>query len=514
MCLLIFSIVIIMGLIATSQTNLSADSHPAAAYVLIWAAILWLTMVEGGQASVVGLSPVNAELYRESHPIAHKCTRITNEGDNLDRYLLGRQFMVVIMVFCVNMSGGPLGDAELWGFPSWISNIFLQTGLAMILFTCNVGQLNTQVNASHCMLDYIDNYFALFTIWVAMAIEFSGLLHSSYLVQMVVASLAGKKIASNEEPRNFGENLFFYGRCLVSLAVLVGCFAVTLQALLQGKTTMWDGIPAWAAVIMFFVLMYVIGMLEGMQIAFFAISMLPATERGDSVFAMKTCELLFRGEGHNLPGFMIGRQLCVVSCMFFVARVTSVSIEEGQDNIFGVSDGLQELFNTGLLGALITTICASISWQLVASAFPLAFLSNPITYILLHLCLILEATGLCGAAWLIAVAHKSIAGFQRDEIYIGTAEERARGDMGDDTTVLGAGHIAKLPGFAANAPTSLKKLLKKDPSIAQYITKQIDDGTANAPRSLRKLLKKDPSIAQYITMQIDEMENGGLEFEK
>ena len=475
MCLLIFSIIIIMGLIATSQTNLSADAHPAVAYVLIWAAILWLTMVEGGQASVVGLSPVNAELYRESHPIAHKCTQITNKGDNLDRYLLGRQFMVVIMVFCVNISGGPLGDAELWGFPSWLSNIFLQTGLAMILFTCNVGQLNTQVNASHCMLDYIDNYFALFTIWVAMAIEFSGILHSSYLVQMLVAALAGKKVDSNEEPRSFGENLFFYGRCLLSLAVLVGCFAVTLQALFQDKTTMWEGIPSWAAVIVFFVLMSVVGMLEGMQIAFFAVSKLPSTERGDSMWAMRTCELLFRGEGHNLPGFMIGRQLCVVSCMFFVARVTSVSIEEEQDNIFGVSDGLQELFNTGLLGALITTICASISWQLVASAFPLAFLSNPITYILLRLCLILEATGLCGAAWLIAVAHKSIAGFQRDEVYIGTAEERAKGEMGDDTTHLGAGHIAKLPGFSANAPKSLRKLLKKDPSIAQYITKKIDD---------------------------------------
>merc|ERR1712110_187152 len=69
-------------------------------------------------------------------------------------------------------------------------------------------------------------------------------------------------------------------------------------------------------------------MLEGMQIAFFAVSKIQESERGDSVWAKRTCELLFRGEGHNLPGFMIGRQLCVVSCMFFVARVTSVSIPE------------------------------------------------------------------------------------------------------------------------------------------------------------------------------------------
>jgi hypothetical protein len=309
-----------------------------------------------------------------------------------------------------------------------------------------------------------------------MAIEFSGLLHSSYLVQMLVAALAGKKIESNEDPRSIGENIFFYGRCFASLAILIGCFAVTLEALFKDQTTMWEGIPAWATVLVFFLLMAVVGMLEGMQIAFFAVSKLPVAERGDSVWALKTTELLFRGEGNNLPGFMIGRQLCVVSCMFFVARVTSVDIGAGEENIFGVSDELQELFNTGLLGALITTICASISWQLVASAFPYAFLSNPITYILLRLCLLLEATGLCGAAWVIAAVHRKFAGYQRDEVYIGTGEERAKGEMGDDTShvPVGPGHMAKLPGFADNAPRTLKALMKKDPNVAQYISSQID----------------------------------------
>eukprot|EP00553_Chaetoceros_curvisetus_P012118 CAMPEP_0204641956 /NCGR_PEP_ID=MMETSP0717-20131115/51421_1 /ASSEMBLY_ACC=CAM_ASM_000666 /TAXON_ID=230516 /ORGANISM="Chaetoceros curvisetus" /LENGTH=417 /DNA_ID=CAMNT_0051662687 /DNA_START=979 /DNA_END=2229 /DNA_ORIENTATION=- len=403
--LLIFSIVSVMGLIATKQTNFSSQAHPAAAYVLIWAAIIWLTMVEGGQASLVGLVPVNGELYKDSHPVAYKCTQITNKGDNLDRYLLGRQFMVVLVVFCVNYSGGPIGGAELWGYPGWLKNIFFETGFAMILFTCNVGQLNSQVNASLCMLDYTDNYFALTTLWVSMIIEFSdfcthptlfrwfmvvlvvfcvnysggpiggaelwgypgwlkniffetgfamilftcnvgqlnsqvnaslcmldytdnyfalttlwvsmiiefsGLLHSSYLVQMAVSAMAGKKIETNEEPRTGAESLFFYLRCLVSLAVLCFCIAVTMVALFDGKTTMWDGVPPVVAVIIFVVLMSVVGMLEGMQIAFFAVAKIPASERGESVWAQRTCNLLYSGDGNNLPGFMVGRQLCVV----------------------------------------------------------------------------------------------------------------------------------------------------------------------------------------------------------
>jgi hypothetical protein len=45
--------------------------------------------------------------------------------------------------------------------------MFLGSGLAMILFTCMIGQLNSQVTASLC-IDYINNYFAVFTLWVGM----------------------------------------------------------------------------------------------------------------------------------------------------------------------------------------------------------------------------------------------------------------------------------------------------------------------------------------------------------
>jgi len=353
----------------------------------------------------------------------------------------------------------------------------------MILFTCMVGQLNTQVNASLCMLDYTNSYFALFTLWVAMFIELTGLLHVSYLMQIGVAKLAGQTIASKEEPRDTTQNIFFYARCLISTVILGFSFAVTLKALFTERTSMWKGVPPGVAVVIFFLLMSVVGMLEGMQIAFFAVAKIPAADRGDSIWAKKTCDVLYSGDGNNLPGFMVGRQLCVVSCMLFIARVTSVSKTDeakNQENIFGVNNGFQELFQTGFLGAFITTTVASISWQLVASAFPIAFLSNPITYILLRWCLLLEATGICRGAWVIAAIHKTIAGFQRDEVYIGTAESRAKTEMADDSSRLavGIGHPVKLPNFVQTAPRSLQKLINKDPSVAQYLNSMaaMEDG--------------------------------------
>jgi hypothetical protein len=427
-------------------------------------------MIEGGQASKVGLIPVDLDLYKESHPLAHQSMALVAQGDNLDRYLMGRQFMVVLIVFCVNLSGGPTVK-EIWGLPDWLTWLMFTFPFGvMTLFTCMIGQLNSQVNAAHCMLDYINNYFALFTLYVAMLIEFSGLLHASYLVAMAVGAMSGKPIESKEPPKEGGTLLFFWLRGLFSVAVLGFSLAVVLKSLFMGRTDMYAGVSNVLSVILFFVLMSVVGMLEGMQIAFFAVTKIPIAERGSGKFAKMTCELLFRGEGRNLPGFMIGRQICVVSCMIIVARVTTVTATPaGEENILGVSDGLQTFLELGFQGALVTTILGSISWQLVASAFPIEFLTFPGTYILLRLCLWLEATGICSGAWVLAAIHKKIANFQHDEVYIGTAEERAEGAKAKGKPEGVTGRLAKIPGFIEGAPHSLQTLVKDDPTVLHFM---------------------------------------------
>ena len=209
--------------------------------------------------------------------------------------------------------------------------------------------------------------------------------------------------------------------------------------------------------------MGIVGMLEGMQIAFFAVAKMTEEERARHPWARKTCYVLFEGDGRNLPGFMVGRQMCVTMCFFIVARVTTIKLNEGDGNIFGVADGLQAFFETGLLGALITTIVASITWQLVASAFPMAFLSTPMTYFLLRFCLALEWTGLCQGSWVVARIHKKLVGFKRDEVYIGTAEERAdnrkKDPLGDDEEEVydvKPGHL--YPGVPTLPPNFKRRL--------------------------------------------------------
>jgi len=453
--LLLFSIVLIIGNMFQEQTRLSYLSHPSVALILMLIAIVWLTMVEGGQGALVGLGPVDPNLYKESHPMTHRCTELVYRGDNLNRYLLGRQFMVILIVFVVEYSGATHGHGghaiSLWGLPGWVISIFLSSGVAMILFTCMVGQLNSEIIGCHYMLDYLNNWFALITVWVAMAIEFSGILHICYIVQRTVAHLAGQPIVSKEPPMSAFKTFFFYGRCLMSFALLCFAFAVTFTAILNGQTTVWEGVPSWASIVIFLVLMACIGVLEGAQIAYFAVVKMQKHEQGQDgsmgYFAKHSACILFKNDNHNLAAFLVGRQLCVVSCMFFIARITAVKIEPGDENIFGVPNWLQEIFNTGLLGALIVAVVASVSWRLLASAFPLAFFKSPPAYIFLRLCLVLEMTGLLHGAWVIASILKKLTGVTRDEKYIGTAEDRAHANKESNASfhepeMGGAGNLA------------------------------------------------------------------------
>lgn len=271
----------------------------------------------------------------------------------------------------------------------------------------------------------VNNRFAIITVRVALAIEYTGLLHTAYVIQHVAARLAGKPIETKELNLSFVTKTFFWIRCGISISILCFSIVVSFTAILNGQSAIWEGFPAWGSVIIFCLLLAIVGLLEGSQIAYFAVSKLQKSERGDNIFAMKTCELLFKNDNHNLAAFVIGRQLCVVSCMFFIARITAIKGDSDADNMFGVPDGVQTFIDMGLCGAIVVAIFGSISWRLIASTFPVPFLSNPLTYILLRFCLLLEISGILHGAYVLAALHKKIAGFQRDEVYIGTAEERA-----------------------------------------------------------------------------------------
>jgi len=111
--------------------------------------------------------------------------------------------------------------------------------------------------------------------------------------------------------------------------------------------------------------------------------------------------------------------------MFVAARI--FSINKGHVDIasgltsFETSSGFQSFINTGLLGAVVTTIFGCLIWRIIASGYPLLFMSNPIIYLVIHVCLLLDATGLCSASWALGGVHRKVASYKPDEHYLPAA---------------------------------------------------------------------------------------------
>ena len=98
-----------------------------------------------------------------------------------------------------------------------------------------------------------------------------------------------------------------------------------------------------------------------MHITFFAVTKILLEEQGNSKPTKMKMQLLFKGNGNNLRGFMIGRQLTIASYIFFVAQMTSIKIAKGVGNMFSTLDRRQKLSITSLLRVLFLKIVGLIA---------------------------------------------------------------------------------------------------------------------------------------------------------
>jgi hypothetical protein len=78
-------------------------------------------------------------------------------------------------------------------------------------------------------------------------------------------------------------------------------------------------------------------------------------------------------------------------------------------------------------GALITTIIGSLVWRIIASSYPLIFMSNPVIYVLIKFCGALEATGLFSSSFATAKAANLVLRLNDDDFYL----KSAGGEAGD-----------------------------------------------------------------------------------
>lgn len=305
LALTLFCIVVVSAAIFTKQTIATGEKnvHPAFAYFVFWALILWLATMEGALNCMVGLKPLDKTLYQNSHTRTYKCTALAHKGDNLERFIVGRQYLDLTCVFLTSFMVSTIDGASVLGLPDIVNEIFLGAGVGVILVTIIFGQLIAVIICAHSMLDYMNSYILLIITYVALTVEASGILHSVYLVQILFSSIFCKPMKSNEPPKSTWQSIGFWGRVAMSSVILMFAFAVSLTALFQSSTAMWEGVPPVVSLLLLIILIGITGIMEGLQIAFFAVVHLPSEVIESTPLAKFNCDLIFHKASTNFRSF-------------------------------------------------------------------------------------------------------------------------------------------------------------------------------------------------------------------
>lgn len=172
---------------------------PAVAHfaVLIFVLIL-LAYLEGLQVAILALELQSGESWKESHPRAYRLHSLVTKGNNVQRFLVGRQFYVVFVVFlCSQVTTFPsIHRPDSIPEVAWF--ILIETALPGALLVLAFGQLMPQLIASNYPVTFCNLPGAMVVLYITLILESVGITHFSWLLTGLVSWTFGLDKAAPE----------------------------------------------------------------------------------------------------------------------------------------------------------------------------------------------------------------------------------------------------------------------------------------------------------------------------
>lgn len=157
------------------------EGHPLVLYGIFVFCVTLLGMLEGLQIAILELERANREKFRHMNRayFNHKLATRHN-GLNVQRFLVGRQFFVVFVVFLsaqiTTYSTLPLP------IPKWLFIFIIETGLPGVLVVLSFGQLMPQLVAATHPITFMDLRGSWIVIKIALMFEAMGITHFSWVL--------------------------------------------------------------------------------------------------------------------------------------------------------------------------------------------------------------------------------------------------------------------------------------------------------------------------------------------
>lgn len=191
----------------------SLEGPPWVHFVIFAFAVTLLAYLEGLQVAILALQKVNGETFRDKkRAYTNHVLATARDGINVQRFLVGRQFFVVFVVFlsaqvttyskmCDPYHMGHISntthlpDSNAPGawicvkIPKFFYILIIETGMPGILFVLAFGQLMPQLVAATHPITFMNLPGSWFVIQLALLIETIGITHFSWVLTWLVKKI-------------------------------------------------------------------------------------------------------------------------------------------------------------------------------------------------------------------------------------------------------------------------------------------------------------------------------------
>lgn len=166
---------------------------PVVHFLILGFVLVLLAYLEGLQVAILALASTDGAAWKDTHPRAYALHTLVNHGKNVQRFLVGRQFYVVFVVFlCSQVTTFPsFSRPDVFPAGLWVA--LVETGLPGALLVLAFGQLMPQLIAANHPVTFCNLRGAITVLRITLILEALGITHFSWLLTAIVSRACGLK---------------------------------------------------------------------------------------------------------------------------------------------------------------------------------------------------------------------------------------------------------------------------------------------------------------------------------
>jgi hypothetical protein len=175
---------------AIAEGHAALPGHPIMQYVLLVFDLTLLAYLEGLQVAILALERVRYSTFPEhmTRAIASHKLATAGRGINVQRFLVGRQFFVVFVVFlCAQLT--TYATLDMPWMPDTLFIILIETGLPGALIVLAFGQLMPQLVAATHPITFMNLPGTWSVIQLCLVFESFGVTHFSWVLSWTVKKI-------------------------------------------------------------------------------------------------------------------------------------------------------------------------------------------------------------------------------------------------------------------------------------------------------------------------------------